>query len=89
MNREWWRNAIRISSHCLALLSHNSAKSKWVRREIAKAISNDVKIDGILLDGFTMDDIRNYDHLDFLFENIQIRFCLSDISNNPHVLTLL
>lgn len=79
--------ALRITSHCLVLLSHNSAKSKWVRREIAKAISNDRKLDGILLEGFTKDDIRKYDHLDFLFENIQIRFNLSDIFDNLQILT--
>lgn len=78
--------ALRITSHCLALLSHNSAKSKWVRREIAKAISNDKKLDGILLEGFTIDDIKKYDHLDFLFENIQVRFSLTDLFDNPEFL---
>lgn len=78
--------ALRITSHCLALLSHNSARSKWVRREIAKAISNDKKLDGILLEGFTKDDLKKYDHLDFLFENIQVRYCLTDILTNPDIL---
>ena len=81
--------ALRITSHCIALLSHNSAKSKWVRREIAKAISNEKKLDGILLEGFTKDDIRKYDHLDFLFENIQLRFSFSDLFDNPQILTIL
>ena len=81
--------ALRISSHCLALLSHNSARSKWVRREIAKAISNDKKLDGILLDGFTKDDLKKYDHLDFLFENIQVRYCLADLLKNPDILTTI
>ena len=81
--------ALRISSHCLALLSHNSARSKWVRREIAKAISNDKKLDGILLDGFTKDDLKKYDHLDFLFENIQVRYCLADILKNLDFLTTI
>lgn len=78
--------ALRVTSHCLALLSHNSARSKWVRREIAKAISNDKKLDGILLDGFTKDDMKSYDHLDFLFENIQVRYSLADILKNPDIL---
>ena len=82
-------SALRITSHCLALLSHNSAKSKWVRREIATAITNDKKLDGILLDGFTTDDIKKYDHLDFLFENIQIRYSLTDLLENPDILTTL
>lgn len=79
--------ALRITSHCIALLSHNSARSKWVRREIAKAISNDKKLDGILLEGFTKDDLKKYDHLDFLFENIQVRYSLTDILMNPDILT--
>jgi hypothetical protein len=74
--------ALRITSRCLVLLSHHSAKSKWVRREIAKAISNDKKLDGVLLDGFTMDDIRKYDHLDFLFENVQIKYGINDLLEN-------
>lgn len=81
--------AIRITSHCLVLLSHNSAKSKWVRREIAKAISNDKKLDGILLDGFTKDDLKKYDHLDFLFENIQVRYSLMDLLKNPNILVTI
>ena len=81
--------ALRITSHCLALLSHNSARSKWVRREIAKAISNDKKLDGILLDDFTKDDLKKYDHLDFLFENIQVRYCLADLLKNPDILTTI
>lgn len=78
--------ALRITSHCLVLLSHNSARSKWVRREIAKAISNDKKLDGILLEGFTTDDIKRYDHLDFLFENIQVRFSLTDLLNDQNII---
>lgn len=81
--------ALRITSHCLALLSHNSARSKWVRREIAKAISNDKKLNGILLEGFTKDDLKKYDHLDFLFENIQVKYCLADIQMNPNILTIM
>ena len=81
--------ALRITSHCLALLSHNSAKSKWVRREVAKAISNDKKLDGILLDGYTMNDIKLYDHLDFMFENIQIKYSMDDLFQNPELLNSL
>lgn len=78
--------ALRITSHCLALLSHNSVKSKWVRREIGKAISNDKKLDGILLKDFTKEDLKDYDHFGFLFESIQVRFCLTDLLNNPSLL---
>lgn len=81
--------ALRITTHCLALLSHNSARSKWVRREIAKTISNNKKLDGILLEGFTKDDLKKYDHLDFIFENIQIRYSLADLLKDPDILTTI
>lgn len=78
--------ALRISSRVVVLLSHNSANSTWVRREIGKAISNNKKIDGILLDGFTMEDINQYDHFDFLFEGIQIKYSIRDLFENKAIL---
>ena len=78
--------ALRISSRVVVLLSHNSANSTWVRREIGKAISNNKKIDGILLDDFTMEDINRYDHFDFLFEGIQIKYSIRDLFENKAIL---
>lgn len=78
--------ALRISSRVIVLLSHNSANSTWVRREIAKAISNHKKIDGILLDEFTMDDLKQYDHFDFFFEGIQIKYSINDLFEDKYIL---
>lgn len=74
--------ALRISSRVVVLLSHNSANSTWVRREIGKAISGNKKIDGIMLDDFTMENLKQYDHFDFLFEGIQIKYSISDLFEN-------
>lgn len=74
--------ALRISSRVVALLSHHSANSMWVRREVGKAISNNKKIDGILVDDFTIEDLRQYDHFDFLFEGVQVKYSILDLSEN-------
>ena len=70
----------------LLLLSHNSAQSTWVRREIGKAISNNTKIDGVFLDTFTFEDMQRYDHLDFMFENVQLRYSISSLFDNENLL---
>lgn len=74
--------ALRISSRVVALLSHHSANSLWVRREVGKAISNNKKIDGILVDDFTIDDLKQYDHFDFLFEGVQVKYSIFDLFEN-------
>lgn len=79
-------SALRISSRVVVLLSHNSANSTWVRREVGKAISNDKKIDGVLLGDFTIADLKAYDHFDFLFEGIQVRYSIDNLFENRVVL---
>ena len=78
--------AIRITSRFIVLLSNHSANSEWVRREIGKAISNKTRMDGLLLDGFSKDDINKYDHLSFMFENVQLRFRLEDLFEDKQLL---
>lgn len=78
--------ALRITSRFVVLLSHNSAQSTWVRREIGKAISNNTKIDGVFLDTFTFEDMQRYDHLDFMFENVQLRYSISSLFDNENLL---
>lgn len=73
--------ALRLTSRFVVLLSDNSANSGWVRREIGKAITNKIKIDGILLNQFTMQDLAKYDDFSFLLENVQITYSLSDLFN--------
>ena len=81
--------AMRISSRFIVVLSHNSAHSPWVRRELGKAISNNIRIDGIFIDGFSYEELSKYDHLSFLFENIQIHYNISDLFENNDMLERL
>ena len=78
--------ALRITSRFVVLLSDNSANSDWVRREIGKAISNKTKVDGVFLDGFSYDDMHKYDHLDFMLENVQLKYSLQALFNNKDIL---
>ena len=71
--------ALRITSRFLVLLSKHSAESDWVRREIDRAINEKKKIDGVLLTDFSMNDVKQYDHLSFLLANIQIKYNISDL----------
>ena len=70
--------ALRITSRFLVLLSDNSANSKWVRKEIDRAINENLKIDGIFLDNFDQNKLNFYDHLAFLFADNQLR-CTLDV----------
>ena len=70
--------ALRITSRFLVLLSDNSANSKWVRKEIDRAINENLKIDGIFLDNFDQNKLNLYDHLAFLFADNQLR-CTLDV----------
>lgn len=79
--------ALRITSRFFVILSHNSAQSSWVRKEIGKAISNNKKVDGVFVDGFTYNDLKQYDHLDFLFENVQLRYTVKDLFDSSSVLS--
>lgn len=79
--------ALRITTRFIVLLSQNSANSGWVRREIDRAINEKKRIDGIYLDGFTIDDVNKYDHLSFLLANIQLKYNISDLFGNFSILT--
>lgn len=74
--------ALRITTRFVVLLSHNSAKSEWVRKEIGKAITYNKRIDGIFLDDFNFENVKQYDHLDFMLENVQLKYNIRDLFNN-------
>ena len=71
--------ALRITTHFLVLLSHNSANSDWVRREIDRPINERKKIDGIFLDNFNLNDVIRYDDLAFLLSNTQLKYSIAGL----------
>ena len=71
--------ALRLTSRFVVLLSHSSANSTWVPKEIGKALSNKTRVDGIFLEGFTFDDLKKYDDLDYMFENVQLKYNIVEL----------
>lgn len=71
--------AIRVTSRFVVLLSHNSAKSYWVRREIEKAINSNKRIDGVFVKDFTIQDISLYESLNFVLNVVQLRYTLNQL----------
>lgn len=78
--------ALRITTRFVVLLSHSSAQSDWVRKEIGTAVTNKKRVDGVFLDDFTYENVRSYDHLGFLFENVQLRYSIQELFDNPELL---
>lgn len=78
--------ALRIVSKVIVLLSHQSAHSEFVRKEIGKAISNKKRLFGVSVDGFSVQDLKQYDHLDFFFEGAQINYSATELFDNPNAL---
>lgn len=73
--------ALKLAKTFVLLLTPDSAKSQWVRRELAIAIGNsvDTKVKVILSEGFTISDIRNDNELEFLLDRVQIKYEYSDL----------
>lgn len=81
--------ALRITTRFIVLLSHNSANSGWVRREIDRAINNNKRIDGIFLKDFDVNLVNQYDHLSFLLCNTQLKYHIDDLFSQNRVLSEL
>ena len=80
--------ALKLAKTFVLLLTPDSAKSQWVRRELAIAISNSVntKVKVILSEGFTVSDIRNDNELEFLLDRVQIKYEYSDLIHSSDIL---
>lgn len=80
--------ALKLAKNFVLLLTPDSAKSQWVRRELAIAISNsvDTKVKVILSDGFTVSDMRRDNELEFLLDRIQIKYEYSDLIHSSDTL---
>lgn len=73
--------ALKLAKTFVLLLTPDSAKSLWVRRELAIAISNSVntKIKVVLSEGFTISDIRSDNELEFLLDRVQVKYEYSEL----------
>lgn len=73
--------ALKLAKTFVLLLTPDSAKSQWVRRELAIAIGNSVNtiVKVILSEGFTVADIRNDNELEFLLDRVQVKYEYSDL----------
>ena len=80
--------ALKLAKTFVLLLTPDSAKSQWVRRELAIAIGNsvDTKVKVILSEGFTVSDIRNDNELEFLLDRVQIKYEYSDLIHSSNML---
>ena len=80
--------ALKLAKTFVLLLTPDSAKSQWVRRELAIAIGNSVntKVKVILSEGFTVSDIRNDNELEFLLDRVQIKYEYSDLIHSSDIL---
>ena len=79
---------LKLAKTFVRLLTPDSAKSQWVRRELAIAISNSVntKVKVILSEEFIVSDIRNDNELEFLLDRVQIKYEYSDLIHSSDIL---
>lgn len=79
---------LKLAKTFVLLLTPDSAKSQWVRRELAIAINNYVntKVKVVLSGGFTVSDIRSDNELEFLLDRVQIRYQYSDLVHSSNTL---
>ena len=80
--------ALKLAKTFVLLLTPDSAKSQWVRRELAIAIGNsvDTKVKVILSGGFTVSDLRRDNELEFLLDRVQIKYEYSDLIHSSDIL---
>ena len=80
--------ALKLAKTFVLLLTPDSAKSQWVRRELAIAIGNsvDTKVKVILSGGFTVSDLRRDNELEFLLDRVQIKYEYSDLIRSSDTL---
>lgn len=77
---------LRHTKDFVLILSENSAKSKWVSREIDAAINNsstNLKI--ILANGFQLDQLKNYPDIGFYLNKVQVSYRYEDIIQDTEI----
>ena len=77
---------LRHTKDFVLILSENSAKSKWVSREIDAAINNsstNLKI--ILANGFQLDQLKSYPDIGFYLNKVQVSYRYEDIIQDAEI----
>lgn len=77
---------LRHTKNFVLILTENSAKSKWVSREIDAAINNsftNLKI--ILANGFQLDQLDNYPDFGFYLNKVQVSYRYEDIIQDANI----
>lgn len=80
--------ALRMAKHFVLLLTPDSARSNWVKRELDIAVSNDAntRIKVLLADGFRIDDIRRDNELMFYLNRVQVKFEYDEVTRNANAM---
>lgn len=73
--------ALKLAKNFVLLLTPDSAKSQWVKRELDIAISNEAntKVKVLLADGFSISDIHADNELMFYLNRVQVKYDYSDV----------
>ena len=71
---------LRHTRNFVLILTENSAKSKWVSREIDAAINNgSTSLKIILANGFQLDQLDNYPDFGFYLNKVQVSYRYENI----------
>ncbi len=75
---------LKMAKHFVLLLTPDSARSNWVKRELDIAISNEAntKVKVLLAEGFSIDDIQRDNELMFYLNRVQVKFEYDDVVRN-------
>lgn len=75
--------ALRFAKSFVLILTRDSANSRWVKRELDVALNNDdTKVRVLFADGYTIDDMKRNDQLNFYLNVVQIKSQYEDVIDN-------
>ena len=80
--------ALRFAKHFVLLLTKDSANSRWVKRELDIAISNETntKVKVLMADNYKIEDMRTDAELMFYLNRVQVKYNFDDILENQSLL---
>ena len=80
--------ALRFAKHFVLLLTQDSASSRWVKRELDIAISNETntKVKVLMADNYNIEDMRRDDELMFYLNKVQVKYNFDDVMKNQSLL---